>query len=107
VIDIHRRLERLNRRRCLPELDEAAPTLLIEATEARMMTLQKRERLQPLRDPGQIPLGDCPEEQHVTVRGSFREQRLACGQRLGKLLLPQQRAYPRYFEAIAAACWRA
>ena len=46
--------------RRLLQLDEAAPALLVQAAEARMMPLQGRERLQGLVDPAEIALRQWP-----------------------------------------------
>jgi hypothetical protein len=90
VVDIDRRLKRLDRGRCLSHHGVAMSALLMEPTEARMMPLQIAERLHGVRDAAEIALGDGHEQQGIPLLRRASEQRLSGRERRREIPLPQQ-----------------
>ncbi len=60
-----------------------------------MPALEKRERSQGVGDAAQATLRNGREQETIPMIRYLNQQRLRGSQRLGKLLLPEQRANPR------------
>ena len=94
MIDIDRRQEGFDRLGCLSQDHKTLPALFLQAAVARLLVLESRERSERLGDMAQKSLRDGLEQQTVPVFGSYNEQGLSGRQRLDKLPLPEQCAYP-------------
>src|SRR5689334_17816681 len=90
MVEVHGREEGFDRRSCLPQCHVAAATLFVEATEARVMPLERRERLESRRDLLEETLGNGRRQERVPLCRRFREQCLRGGERFGKAALPQE-----------------
>ncbi len=102
VIDVDGEQERGDRLRCALQGHVAVTALLVEAAEARMVSLQRSERVEGIGDATQIPLGDGHEQQRIPLARRLGQQGFARRQRLGKIAPPDQPADAGHF----GGAWR-
>ena len=90
VVEVHRLEKGLSGLRRLPQLDEAAAAFLVQATEARMVLLERRECPQGGRDLSEVALRDGLAKERLTLgRGRLQHGRDR-GEHFGKTALPEQ-----------------
>ena len=80
----------LDRLRCLAQLDEAAPAFLMQAAEARMVLLERRERLEGGRDLPQVALRDGLAQERLPLPRGLLQHGRHRREHLGKAALPEQ-----------------
>src|ERR1700733_10110896 len=94
MIDGHGLEKSLDGLRRLLHINEAAPPLLMEAAEARVMPLESPECVQCLGYPAEISLRNGHRQQNIPVVRRFGEQCFPRRECLRILSLPYEGVYP-------------
>ena len=88
MIERHRPLKRVDRRRRLLQVDKAATPLLMQAAEARVVFLEFLQSGERVGVAAKISQRDCRQQLYIAQPRFDGQQRVALRERRGELPLP-------------------